>query len=354
MFKILYDVAGLPEESKYSGIPKFTYNLAKSLLKMSDETIHIEICNKFVTSKRLKEQILDLEENSLGEDEKIELNVGDVYFLPHNCYFFEINDMIKLIESGLCVIPFLHDIIPITHPQFCLKKDNFYKWIIMISMMETGLICNSLFSVSQFFERIHYKYPIGYVHLGIEENITLQEMELPKGKNVLMVSTIEPRKKYNETLSAFERIWEVNNNINLIIVGATGWDPETTHRIYNHSKRNKNLFHLQNISEEKLNYLYKHCDLFLFASDVEGFGLGIIEAGRFETPLLLRDIPVFREIAGDFATYFKNFDELDSIIIKQFELGFKKSTGMKINTWNDTSKNLIKIIEKIRTNFLNK
>ena len=262
--------------------------------------------------------------------------------------------MIKLIENGICVIPFVHDIIPITHPHLCVTKDNFYSWIIMISMMKTGVICNSIFSASQFLEKINYKYPVGYFHLGIDENFSFEEIELPKGKNVLMVSTVEPRKNYNETLSVFERIWQINEDINLIIVGTLGWDEEAINRIYNNKKKNRNLFHYQHISEEKLNYFYKHCDLFLFSSEIEGFGLGVIEAGKFGTPLLLKDIPIFREIAGDFATYFDNFENLDKLILSNFETGFKKSTGMKINTWTDCANDFLKVVQKIRDNYLKK
>ena len=40
------------------------------------------------------------------------------------------------------------------------------------------------------------------------------------------------------------------------------------------------------------------------ASEAEGFGLPLIEAAHYGLPLLLRDIPVFREIAGPHASYF--------------------------------------------------
>ncbi|MDN7521161.1 glycosyltransferase, partial [Burkholderia sp. AU45251] len=41
------------------------------------------------------------------------------------------------------------------------------------------------------------------------------------------------------------------------------------------------------------------------ASEAEGFGLPLVEAAQFGTPLFVRDLPVFREIAGDNATYFR-------------------------------------------------
>ena len=146
-----------------------------------------------------------------------------------------------------------------------------------------------------------------------------------------MVSTIEPRKKYDETLLQFERIWGKRDDINLIIVGKVGWNVEELElKIKNHPRRMTNLHFLNNVSDAELNYLYKNCDVFLFSSEIEGFGLGIVEAARFGTPLLLRDNSVFREIASDYATYFNAFEELYDIILQNIDNGFKRSDNLPI------------------------
>lgn len=40
------------------------------------------------------------------------------------------------------------------------------------------------------------------------------------------------------------------------------------------------------------------------ASEGEGFNLPLIEAARHGAPMMVRDIPVFREVAGESAYYF--------------------------------------------------
>jgi glycosyltransferase involved in cell wall biosynthesis len=208
--------------------------------------------------------------------------------------------------------------------------------------------------VKTFINKFNYGYPIGYVHLGCEkEDVEIKEIFLPRGKNVLMVSTIEPRKMYAKTIEQFERIWEKREDINLIIVGKKGWlVDELMEKIRTHPRRLTNLFHLTGLNESELNYLYKNADLFLFASEVEGFGLGVIEAGRFGTPLLLRDIPVFREIAGDHATYFDDFKNLPSIITDGLDKGFRRSDKMKVNSWKDTSVGILTLINDIRNKWI--
>lgn len=56
-------------------------------------------------------------------------------------------------------------------------------------------------------------------------------------------------------------------------------------------------------SDEELAWLYANADLFLFLSLGEGFGMPLIEASAFGTPMLVSDIPVFRELLGDSAAY---------------------------------------------------
>jgi glycosyltransferase involved in cell wall biosynthesis len=50
--------------------------------------------------------------------------------------------------------------------------------------------------------------------------------------------------------------------------------------------------------------IYAASDCLLAASEVEGFGLPLIEAAQRGVPILARDIPVFREVAGAHASYF--------------------------------------------------
>ena len=93
----------------------------------------------------------------------------------------------------------------------------------------------------------------------------------------------------------------------LVIVGNEGWMVDTLiERLLNHPQLGTKLFWLKGISDEMLLQLYEHCSVLLAASEGEGFGLPLIEAARKGLPLLLRDIPVFREVAGQGAEYFAN------------------------------------------------
>jgi glycosyltransferase involved in cell wall biosynthesis len=60
---------------------------------------------------------------------------------------------------------------------------------------------------------------------------------------------------------------------------------------------------LGRVSDAALRGLYQGADLFLFLSQVEGFGYPPIEALSAGTPVLCSDLPVFREVCGDLVDY---------------------------------------------------
>jgi glycosyltransferase involved in cell wall biosynthesis len=122
---------------------------------------------------------------------------------------------------------------------------------------------------------------------------------------LLMVGTVEPRKGHAQALAAFETLWHAGVEANLAIVGKQGWSVELlTERLRSHTELDRRLFWLEGISDEYLEKVYAASSALLAASEGEGFGLPLIEAARRGLPIIARDLPVFREVAGEHAFYF--------------------------------------------------
>ena len=85
----------------------------------------------------------------------------------------------------------------------------------------------------------------------------------------------------------------------------------------------------------------------LLASEGEGFGLPLIEAASRKVPIIARDIPVFKEVAGDCAYYFKgNTPEELAAAIESWLVLYNKgshppSEGMKWLTWKESTNSLL-------------
>lgn len=87
------------------------------------------------------------------------------------------------------------------------------------------------------------------------------------------------------------------------------------------------------------------------ASYGEGFGLPLIEAARHKLPIVARDIPVFREVAGNHAYYFPDTTESEGLAdalkawLALYQQGaHPQSDNMPWVTWKQSAQRLTKIL----------
>ena len=232
--------------------------------------------------------------------------------------------MSKLRAAGVKVYFVVYDLLPVQFPSYfpSSTKDFHLRWLrtlvkfdgaICISKAVAddyqGLIAANRIAVSDTFRVTHF-------HLGADLNNSSPSAGLPANAEqalqifsqrptFLMVGTLEPRKGYRQILEAFTQLWQADQNIHLLIVGKIGWNiNDVAEMIARHPELNKKLFWLKGITDEYLEKIYAASTCLIAASEGEGFGLPIIEAAQHGIPVMLRDIPVFREVAGDAAFYF--------------------------------------------------
>jgi len=178
---------------------------------------------------------------------------------------------------------------------------------------------------------------------------------LADNPNFFMVGTLEPRKGHAQTLEAFECLWAAGVQANLVIVGKHGWlVDELAAKLLNHPEAGKRLLWLEGASDEYLEYLYNNCDCLIAASYGEGFGLPLIEAAQYQLPIIARDLPVFREVAGEHAWFFSGADAqavADSIgewLLLHAEGRHPQSSQMPWLTWKASAQQLIGEIDKYK------
>ncbi|MFJ4343843.1 glycosyltransferase [Pseudomonas sp. NPDC089401] len=205
-------------------------------------------------------------------------------------------------------------------------------------------------------------YSLSWFHLGADINeprLTQPSAsatraalsDLGSRTSFLMVGTLEPRKGHAQVLDAFEALWAKQHDVNLLIVGKQGWMVEAlVERLNNHPEKGKRLFWFQGVDDDHLCALYEHADALIAASLGEGFGLPLIEAAQYKLPLIVRDIPVFREVAGAHAFYFKAEQGVDlssqlaDWLGLHAEAAHPKSEGMPWMTWEESAQQLFKAL----------
>jgi glycosyltransferase involved in cell wall biosynthesis len=304
-------------------------------------------------------------------DEVAEFNQDDVYL------GLDLNPglTVKLEQTyqhwrvlGLQVYFVVYDILLVDRPDWAPEEAavGLKNWLAAVSQVSTGLLCisesvaNDVRSWLQRQPPARHPLPkIASFHLGADVENSSPSKGLPqdaaqtlktiKGKtSFLTVGTLEPRKGHLQTLAAFELLWSQQIDVNLVIVGKKGWMvDELAQRISTHTELGKRLFWLEGISDEYLESIYKASACLVSASEGEGFGLPLIEAAKQGIPIFARDLPVFREVAGDHAFYFSGLLAEDLALAVKNWLNFHQnkqvpdSKQIPILTWARSAAQLV-------------
>ncbi len=109
------------------------------------------------------------------------------------------------------------------------------------------------------------------------------------------------------------------------------------------------------VSEEEKLYLYENCEAYINSSIAEGFGIPVVEAMSVGKPLVLNNIPAFKEIAGDLALYItpenqKNFKDQYQAYINKFgatSMGKDIKTAAQKFSWTHAAESYIKLYEEL-------
>lgn len=263
----------------------------------------------------------------------------------------------------------IYDILPIQFPYFWTPDVEIAHtlWLDTTIRNSNKLICISKAVSEDVKEYIKthknkfYKTPqVEWFHLGADIDSSQPSKGIPigaealfekleKSTSFLMVSTIEPRKGHKQTLRAFEQLWADGSDSILIIVGKLGWMMDDfKNTLDEHPQKDKKIFWLEGVSDEYLNKVYQSSTCLLAASEGEGFGLPLIEAAQYKKPIIARDIPVFREVAGEYAHFFTDTNKPEEIseTIQQWLMLYKdnkhkKSDRMPWLTWEKSAKQLM-------------
>jgi glycosyltransferase involved in cell wall biosynthesis len=228
------------------------------------------------------------------------------------------DELLAARARGLRVCVNLYDLMPVLHPEWFPREsgpDGFAPWLrVMLGTADLVLV-NSLATADQLRDWVRVNPPdrvdsfdLALLRLGsgFASDVPANSRELRSHDHFVMVGTVEPRKGHAEVLAAFEKLWADGSQARLTVVGRSGWMVEgLAHRMEALDAQDDRFRWAQRASDEELQTLYAQCTAVVMASEGEGFGLPIIEAAVHGCPVVVRDLPVFREIAGDSAMYFR-------------------------------------------------
>jgi glycosyltransferase involved in cell wall biosynthesis len=121
---------------------------------------------------------------------------------------------------------------------------------------------------------------------------------------LLSVASAAPHKHVDDVVRGWARSQDDGaERVALVLVGGHSSEQESRHRAIagRHARRVVHLGRIQRRGEIK--WLYEHARALVLMSRLESFSLAPLEAGSLGCGLVLSDLPVHREVAGDHAVY---------------------------------------------------
>jgi glycosyltransferase involved in cell wall biosynthesis len=221
-------------------------------------------------------------------------------------------------RSGVRPIYFVHDLIPITHPQYCRagEGEKHRKRMRTVLTTATGVIGNSRATLDELAcfghgEQLHMP-PSLSAWLGSDGLLPAKRRQVSEHPSFVVLGTIEARKNHLLLLKIWSRMVDRlgDRAPHLTIIGQRGWEAQQVFDLLDRGDRLEgHVTELNRCSDDELAQQLVSARALLFPSRAEGYGLPLIEALAAGVPVIASDLPALREIGGDIPTYLDPIDE---------------------------------------------
>jgi len=141
------------------------------------------------------------------------------------------------------------------------------------------------------------------------ERLRERERWVGKGNEmILSVGAIQTRKN---TLNLVKAIESLPERFHLVLAGANGHGSEAVHEYVRREHLESRVKVLGYVAVEQLPALYQAASVFVFPSLEEGFGIPVLEAMAYGTPVVASETSSLPEVGGEAVLYVKPLEVKD-------------------------------------------
>lgn len=263
--------------------------------------------------------------------------------------------------SPIPTIPTIHDIGYLKKPDEFNKKD-FYQlknWTLQSIKQAKHIVTVSEFTKNEIIKEYKIKeknisvVPNGITkfkkHTKLESQKVLNKFKIIK-PYFLSVGTLKPNKNYPFLIKAFSQFLKLQRSkaptFQLVISGKKGWLFDDILKTVNGLNLQNQVIFTDYITEKERNILFQNATATVLPSLYEGFGIPAIESQSFDTPAIVSDIPAYREIMGDSATYIDPTNEKQLVKAMQ-NIKNNHSKNYQRYLWRHSAKKLIQLFDNL-------
>ncbi len=212
----------------------------------------------------------------------------------------------RQINAADQVVVTIHDVVPWTHPETLTPHgvrwhqamaQRAFKYADAV-VVDTHAVADQLSDILDFGDRVHVISAAVSSHLVLPDDAEerAKVLGLPD-RYILSVGTLEPRKGLTYLIQALSD--PLLADIPLLIVGPQGWGDLQVDVLARDSGVAEGRVHtLGYLSDPDLAVALDRATVFAFPSLAEGFGLPVLEAFSFGTPVVHSDDAAITEVAA--------------------------------------------------------
>jgi glycosyltransferase involved in cell wall biosynthesis len=240
------------------------------------------------------------------------------HHLPH-CYVYlnvghsnlDAHTLHSIGQSGGRKVILVHDTIPLDHPELC-RSDTLAGFAQKMRSVAryADLVIFSTHDARKKAEAHFLRFGRAPKAVVAKLGVTLAEPTplsfTPQPPYFVCLGTIEPRKNHATLLDVWQRLGTAAPL--LYIVGARGWASDALFTRLDAAEAEGRVKILSGLTDGQVTTLLQSAQGLLFPSLAEGFGIPAIEAASLGTPVILSNLPVFKEILPHSAVYLEPED----------------------------------------------
>lgn len=174
---------------------------------------------------------------------------------------------------------------------------------------------------------------------------------------IFFMGTIEPRKNLGRLLQAYTRLRQQGRTRHrLVIAGGLGWLYQDVLREIDQLAAEQEVIFLGRVPDDDLPALYSLCDLFVFPSLYEGFGLPPLEAMACGKAVVCSNSSSLPEVVGDAGVLVSPYD-VDALADaiaglledpeRRAELGRRAIQRARLFTWEESARRTLEIYRRV-------
>jgi glycosyltransferase involved in cell wall biosynthesis len=232
-------------------------------------------------------------------------------------------------DSGALFVPLIHDLIPLTHPEYQRPKQaaRHAARVATTAALSAAVIVNSAATeralVAQVSRHGARLPPITVAPLGIHAPPRTAEAA-PAEPYFVILGTVEPRKNHQLLLHLWrDMVLRGETQVpRLLVIGRRGWENENILDLLDRCEALRGtVTELGPLPDDRAATLLAGARALLFPSFAEGYGLPVAEALAAGVPVICSDLPALREVGGGVPDY---LDPLDGMAWRRAILDFAR------------------------------